>query len=125
MPAVHVRGGARDVAQARHPERAALAGVSRDRLGSRVNELPRRIGHAQYSQLLVGKQRWCMALRATGNKRTEHIEPGDFIFVECRMIAVRIQIVAAVQRDQRTFKSRDGGIDLVEGDGCFPKGLRK
>ena len=81
LTAVHIRRGADDIAQARHAERTTLAGVAGDGLGAQVNELAWRVGDTEHGHLLVGEQRRCMALGASGNKRAEYIEPGDFILI--------------------------------------------
>ena len=66
-----------------------------------------------------------MAFGTARDKRTKNIEPGDLIFGERGMVTVGIEIVAAIQRNQRAFESSDGSVELVQRDIAFAKGLRK
>ena len=90
-------------------------------MGPRINQQPGCVGDAQHRELLVGEKRWRVALGATGDERPEDIEPRDLVFVKRRMVTMRIQVVAAIERDQRTLEGGDRGIDLARESGEDPK----
>ena len=97
LPAVHIRRCADHVAQARHPKSAPLALITGDRLCAGVDHHVRRIGDPDYRQLLIGEEWWGMALGAACDKRAKHVEASFFIFGECRVVAMGIEIVAAIE----------------------------
>ena len=68
LPAVHVRRCPHNVPQARYPESAALAGITSDGLGARVDQFAGRVSQAQNGQLLIGKKWWRVAFGASGNE---------------------------------------------------------
>ena len=97
LPAVHIRRCADHVTQARYPKSTALAVITGDRQGAGVDHHVRRIGDPDYRQLLIGEEWWGMALGAACDKRAKHVEASFFIFGECRVVAMGIEIVAAIE----------------------------
>ena len=100
LPAVHIRRRADHVAQAWYPESAALALITGDCQCAGVAHHIGRISDSDDRQLLISEQRWGMALGAACDKRAKHIEAGFFFFGECRMVAMGVEIVAAIERNQ-------------------------
>ena len=100
LPSVHIGRCADHIAQAWYPKSAALALITGDCLCAGVAHHIGRISDSDDRQLLVGEEWWGMALGAACDKRSKHIETRFFFFGECRMVAMGVEIVAAIERNQ-------------------------